>query len=102
MKKIRSLRYDSNGVVTVVLALLFLGLLALTLTTIQTVYVPRWVEQQEGLHMHDVAAQFADIKHAIDIQSISEDKTPISSPITLGTEQQSFLTIPKALIFSKD
>ena len=82
--------------VSVVLALLLLGLLAITLATIQTVYVPRWVEQQEGLHMHAVAAQFADIKHAIDIQSISQDKTSISIPLTLGMEQQSFLTTSRS------
>lgn len=96
MKYIRPLKKESTAVVSVVLALLLLGLLAITLTTIQTVYVPRWVEQQEGVHMHEVAAQFADLKHAIDIQSIAQDKTPISTPITLGTEQQSFLTTSRA------
>lgn len=96
MMKIRSLQNNSNAVVSVVLALLLLGLLAIALTTIQTVYVPRWVEQQEGLHMHEVAGQFADIKHAIDIQSVSKQKTLIATPITLGSEHQGFLTTSRS------
>jgi hypothetical protein len=96
MNKMKPLKQDRSAVVSVVIALLLLGLFAVTLTTIQIVYVPRWVEQQEGFHMHDVAAQFADIKHAIDIQTISKDKTPISTPLTLGTGQQSFLTSSRA------
>lgn len=96
MMKRRTLKNNSNAVVSVVLALLLLGLLAITLTTIQTVYVPRWVEQQEGLHMYKVAGQFADIKHAIDIQSVSQEKTTISTPITLGSEYQSFFTTSRS------
>ena len=96
MKNLKKIKHNTTAVTSIILALLLLGLLAITLTTIQTVYVPRWVEQHEGLHMHEVAAQFADLKHAIDIQTVTQDKTPIATPITLGTEQQSFLTTSRA------
>ncbi|MBU0496358.1 MAG: hypothetical protein KKC68_07660 [Candidatus Thermoplasmatota archaeon] len=92
----RPLKEDSNAVTSVILALLFLGLFAIMLTTIQAVYVPQWGAQHEGIHMHEVANQFAELKHTMDIQTISQDPTPITSPITLGTNQQLFLTTSRA------
>ena len=96
MKQLLKISQDTSAITSVIIALLLLGLLAVTLTTIQTVYVPRLVEHHEGLHMQEVASQFADIKHALDIQTVTEDKTSISTPITLGTEQQSFLTTSRS------
>ena len=92
MKQLQKFTQNTSAITSIIIALLLLGLMAITLTTIQTVYVPRWVEHHEGLHMQEVASQFADIKHALDIQTLSQDKTSISTPITLGTDQQSFLT----------
>lgn len=88
----RNLQQDECAVTSVIIALLLFGLIISSLVTIQTVYVPRWIEQDEGLHMHEVADSFAGLKHAIDIQTISQDKIPVSTPITLGVEIHSFLT----------
>lgn len=88
----RRIQQDECAVTSVIIALLLFGLIITALVTIQAVYVPHWVEQDEGLHMHEVADSFAELKHAIDIQTISQDKIPVSTPITLGVEIHSFLT----------
>ena len=96
MWKMKKIRKSDDAVAGVIIALLLFGLIVTVLSTIQLVYVPQWVEEQEGIHMHEVADQFAQLKYATDIQTLAQGKTPISSPITLGTEKQSFLTTSRS------
>lgn len=88
----RKMKQDEYAVTSVIIALLLFGLVITSLVTIQAVYVPRWVEQDEGIHMQEVADSFAELKHSIDLQTISQDKIPVSTPIKLGVEVHSFLT----------
>lgn len=88
----KKIKRNNEAVASVIIALLLFGLIITSLVTIQTVYVPRIIEQDEGLHMHEVADSFAELKHVIDIQTVTRNKIPISTPITLGVEVHSFLT----------
>jgi len=100
MKKIRKkiLKFkDSNEAVTgVFVAVLFIGLIFAVIATIQTVYVPKWMEQKEAEHMDSVANQFAQLKSVIDTQSLSKQRIPISTSITLGSNELPFLTSSKS------
>ena len=85
--KIRKLKKQDDAVVGVVVTMLIIGLIMIVTLTIQTVYVPQWLEQTEAAHMEDVSNQFAQLKYALDIQSIVEQKNAISSSITLGSKE---------------
>lgn len=78
-----------NGVVGIVTSILLVGLLVTVFSIVQTVYVPQWMEENERDHMDVVAAQFAELKHTIDIQLYEPSyyNIPISTPITLGSEK---------------
>lgn len=93
MKKMKN---SDDAMTSVVVAVLLIGLFVIMLSTIQTIYVPQWMSQKEAEHMNEVAGQFADIKYAIDIQSIIEQDTPISTPITLGSEELPFFRSMRA------
>ncbi|HEC81203.1 MAG TPA: hypothetical protein ENI42_02085 [Thermoplasmatales archaeon] len=81
------LRNFDYGVVGVVVAVLLIGLAVAVTVMIKTVYVPTWVEQREAAHMEEVSNQFIQLKCVLDIQSLMEQKTAVSSPITLGNEE---------------
>ena len=89
MKKIKN---SDDAVVGVVVAVLLVGLVVSFVSLVQTVYVPKWMKQQEAEHMDEVANQFAQLKFAIDTQSANEQKyTPIVTSITLGNKEMPFL-----------
>jgi hypothetical protein len=97
MKKLRKLRNSNEGVVGIIVAFLLTGLIVVVISIIQTVYVPKWMEQSEAEHMEVVADQFSQLKFAIDTQSaIKEKDTPISTSITLGSNEMPFLSSNKA------
>jgi len=90
ISKIRKFRDSDEGVVGIVVAVLILGLFVTIITTIQTIYVPLWMEQKEAEHMEDVANQFSMLKYAIDTQLITEKPIPISTSIKLGSKEMPF------------
>ncbi len=82
----RKIKNSNEGVVGIVVAVMLIGLLVSVISLVQTVYVPKWMEQKESEHMDEVAAQFAQLKYAIDTHSATKQKfNPISAPITLGS-----------------
>ena len=76
---------SDKGVVGIVVTTLLIGLMIVVIAIIQSVYLPQWLEQKEADHMHVVSYQFAQLKHALDILLVVEQKNAISTYITLGT-----------------
>lgn len=91
-KNIKKLRDSNEGVVGIIVAVLIIGLFVIIITTLQTIYVPLWMEQQEAEHMEEVANQFSMLKYAIDTQIITEKPIPISTSIKLGNKEMPFFS----------
>ncbi|KYK31274.1 MAG: hypothetical protein AYK22_08120 [Thermoplasmatales archaeon SG8-52-3] len=88
----RIFRKSENGVVGIVVAVLFIGLMVTVVSLIQMVYVPKWMEQKEAEHMDVVDAQFSQLKFAIDTQSSTGQlNIPIATSITLGSKELPYL-----------
>lgn len=93
--KIKGFLKHNYAVAGVIEALLLIGLVAIIISIIQLQYIPIIMREKEATHMDEVANQFSTLKSVIEIQSImgitgSDDPyvySPISSPITLGSEQ---------------
>jgi hypothetical protein len=94
MKKIkRNIKNSDHGVVGIIVTLMIIGLFVSALAMVQTVFVPKWMEQKEAEHMDEVANQFTQLKFAIDTLSlVGEENIPVSTPVTLGSEEMPFLT----------
>jgi len=100
MKNIRKITKSDNAVVGIVATFLIVGLVVAIISVIQTVYIPKWMEQSEAEHMETVTEQFSQLKFAIDTQSaIKQKDTPISTPITLGSKELPFLMSSRAYGF---
>jgi hypothetical protein len=82
----RKIRNADNAVVGIVVTVLLIGLALAVSVMINTVYVPRWTEETEAAHMDEVANQFAQLKYALDVQSVAKQTTAISASITLGSQ----------------
>jgi hypothetical protein len=99
MQKIR-LRDSDNALVGIVVTFLLIGLIVAVISIVQTVYLPKWMEQTESEHMDVVADQFAQLKSSIDIQTaiatVQHTHTPISTSITLGSRELPFLMSTRA------
>jgi len=94
---VRKFKKSEDGVVGIVVAILLIGLLVSVVSLLQLVYVPKWMEQLEAEHMDEVAAQFANLKFAIDTQSANKrPDTPIATSITLGSRELPFLVSSRA------
>lgn len=85
--RMRKIKNSDDAIVGIVVAVLVIGLIMAVTVTIKTVYLPQWLEQTEAAHMEEVSNQFAQLKYALDIQSVAEQKTAISSSITLGSKE---------------
>ena len=83
----RNIINSNDAVVGIVVTVLLIGLAISVAVMIRTTYVPRWVEENEVAHMDEIKNQFAQLKYALDIQSIVKQKTAVSSSITLGTKE---------------
>jgi hypothetical protein len=97
---IKKLRNSNDAIVGIVVTILLIGLIVCVISIIQTVYIPKWMEQTEAEHMDVVADQFAQMKSAIDIQGAiglnQQVYTPISTGITLGSREFPFLMSARA------
>ena len=92
MKKNRNVLKKFNekddAVAGIIVAILLVGLIISVLAIIQTVYVPRWMEQKEAEHMDTVLDQFALLKFAIDSQALHKsENVSLSTSITLGSKE---------------
>ena len=95
MYKLKKL--NENGVVGIVAAFLIVGLIVAVISVLQTVYVPKWMEEKESEHMNEVADQFAQLKYSIDTHmKMKETNTPISTSITLGSKELPYLLSVRA------
>jgi len=76
---------DKKAVSGVIEALLLVALVAIILSTIQLIYIPQVMEQNESDHMNEVSNQFSFLKSMLDLQGMTQEDVPIISPITLGS-----------------
>lgn len=102
--QIRNFKNSNDAIVGIVVTILLIGLIVCVISIIQTVYIPKWMEQTEAEHMDEVADQFAQMKSAIDIQGVIGSNQPtqhtsistISTGITLGSREFPFLMSARA------
>lgn len=88
----RNLNNSDHGVVGIIVTLLVIGLFVSCVAMVQTIFVPKWMEQKEAEHMQEIANQFAQLKFAIDTLSlVGEENIPVSTPVTLGSDELPFL-----------
>ena len=95
MKK-QKLFNNKRGVAGVIEALLLVGLVAVILSIVQLSYIPQVMNQREAEHMDEVANQFSFLKSVVDLQSMTKENVPISSPITLGSRELPYFVTARA------
>lgn len=84
------IRQDDEAVVGIVVTVLLIGLILAVIVMLNTVYVPQWLEESEAAHMEEVSNQFTKLKYALDIQSLVNDSTAVTTPVKLGTREIPF------------
>jgi len=89
--KFHNITKSNNAVVGMISAILLIGLLIMVLSFVNYSYVPRWVENEESSHMEMVSNQFAQLKYALDIQSLINDNTALTTSIKLSRDEIPFL-----------
>ena len=87
---------NTDAVAGVIEALLLVALVSIVLSTIQLVYIPQTMEQREADHMDEVENQFSFLKSVVDLQSMVGEDVPISSPITLGSDELPYFVTARA------
>lgn len=91
MNRFRKIGNSDRGAAGVVTALMLIVLFVSFIAFVQSVYVPRWMEQRESDHMGDLANQFAQLKYSIDTLSVTaRENSKISVPIKVGSEEMPF------------
>ena len=96
MRVLRKIKNNNNAVAGIVVAIMIVGLVIAIISILQTVYVPKWMEERESEHMEKVAEQFSQLKFALDSISVTEQSIPITTPITLGSKELGFLMSTRA------
>lgn len=76
---------NKTAVAGIIEFILLIGLFAVVLSMIQLTYIPEVMEQKEAEHMEEISNQFSRLKVMIDIQSQQKTNIPISTLITLGS-----------------
>ena len=76
MKKQHDIKND-DAVVGIFTVVLIISLIVVVLGIVNTVYVPQWMKSAEFQHMNQVSNQFAQLKYALDIQSITNGSSAI-------------------------
>ena len=89
--KYHNITKPNDAVVGMISAILIIGLLIMVLSFVNYSYVPRWVENEESSHMEMVSNQFAQLKYALDIQSLINDNTALTTSIKLSRDEIPFL-----------
>ncbi|MFE3845745.1 hypothetical protein ACFL1L_02655 [Thermoplasmatota archaeon] len=87
MMKISKITKSDEAVVGIIVAVLLIGLMLIVVSILQTVFIPNWMKQVEAEHMDEVSEQFAQLKFAIDLQTVlNVSNLPISTPVTIGNK----------------
>ncbi|MCU0851223.1 MAG: hypothetical protein MUC80_08160 [Candidatus Thermoplasmatota archaeon] len=88
---------SNNAVVGVVTAVLLIGLIVAVISLIQTIYIPKIMEQREAEHMDKVAEQFTYLTSVIDGQAADQSKNlPVATSVTLGSKELPYMLSIKA------
>jgi len=87
---IDNFRSSDEAVVGIVITVLLIGLIMAVIVMLNTVYVPQWLEESEAAHMEEVSNQFTQLKYALDIQSMVNDSTVVTTSVKLGTRELPF------------
>ena len=104
MSRIKPRRISQNdrAVAGIVVAVMMVGLTLAIVSLVQIYYVPKWMKAREAEHLGNVEDQFSRLKYAIDQQAaegsaggLGKD-VPISTSITLGSENLGFLVSQRA------
>jgi hypothetical protein len=96
MKPIRKNTTDP-AVVGVVTAVLLIGLIVAVVSLVQTIYIPKMMEQREAEHMDKVAEQFTYLTSVVDGQAADQSKNmPVATSITLGSKELPYMLSIKA------
>ena len=96
MKMLKKKTTDS-AVVGVVTAILLIGLIVAVISLVQTMYIPKIMEQREADHMDKVAEQFTYLTSVIDGQAADPtNKMPTAMSITLGSKELPYMLSIKA------
>jgi hypothetical protein len=82
--KLKKVWKNNDAFVGIVTAILLIGLIVVIMTIINVSYVPEWIKQQENAHMELVNNQFSQMKYALNLQSLVNDSSVMSSPVTLA------------------
>jgi hypothetical protein len=86
-----------NAVVGVVTAVLLIGLIVAVVSLVQTMYIPKIMEQREAEHMDKVAEQFTYLTSVIDGQAADQSRDmPVATSITLGSKELPYMLSIKA------
>ena len=83
-----------DAVVGVVTAILIVGLIVAVVSLVQTMYIPKIMEEREADHMDKVAEQFTDLTSVIDGQAANPNPIhtmPIATSITLGSKELPYM-----------
>jgi hypothetical protein len=96
MKKTK-LKNADHAVVGVVTAVLLIGLIVAVVSLIQTIYIPKIMEEREAEHMDKVSEQFTYLTSVIDGQAADQSQNlPVATSITLGSKELPYMLSIKA------
>jgi hypothetical protein len=91
------LKKFDDAVVGVVTAVLIIGLIVAVISLVQTIYIPKIMEQREAEHMDKVAEQFTYLTSVIDGQAADQSKNlPVATSVTLGSKELPYMMSIKA------
>jgi len=95
--KILKKQTTDNAVVGVVTAILIIGVIVAVVSLIQTMYIPKIMEQREADHMDTVAEQFTYLTSVINNQAANQIKNmPVATSVTLGSKELPYMLSMKA------
>jgi hypothetical protein len=98
----RRLTNDDKAVAGIVVAVMMVGLILAVVSLVQVYYVPKWMKAREAEHLGNVEDQFSQLKSVIDQQAAegsaggNGQHIPISTSVTLGSENLGFLMSQRA------
>ena len=95
-ESISSFYKSESGIAAAVAAALLLGIIVVSMTTIQVQYVPVWKEDAEYAHMSDVWQDMSRFKSNVDILAAGIEMNPnsritLNSPIQMGGADLPFI-----------
>ena len=95
-ESISSFYKSESGIAAAVAAALLLGIIVVSMTTVQVQYVPVWKEDAEYAHMSDVWQDMSRFKSNVDILAAGIEMNPnsritLNSPIQMGGSDVPFI-----------